>query len=268
VVFSSDDAAAGLPSNYTFAGGDNGVHDFAGAATVTLKTAGSRHVTATDAALAVPSASSAAITVDAAAADRFVWAGTPGSATAGAPFSVTLRVEDQFGNAAAGYTGTVAFSSTDGQAVVPGNYSFTGGDAGVHAFTNGFTLKTTGSRTITASDGSLPALATGAITVAPGAASKLVVLTQPAGATAGSAFATQPAVEVQDVFGNLVTGDSSNVTASIVGGGTLTGTTTVAASSGVATFTNLRIDSAGSAQLHLADGSLIAVDSGSFAVAN
>src|SRR5204862_399413 len=138
VVFSSDDAAAGLPSNYAFAGGDNGVHDFAGAATVTLKTAGSRHVTATDAALAVPSASSAAITVDAAAADRFVWAGTPGSATAGAPFSLTLRVEDQFGNAAAGYTGTVAFSSTDGQAVVPGSYSFTGGDAGIHAFTNGF----------------------------------------------------------------------------------------------------------------------------------
>jgi hypothetical protein len=54
------------------------------------------------------------------------------------------------------------------------------------------------------------------------------------------AFSTQPAVEIRDAAGNLVTASTLNVTATIgSGSGTLTGLTSVAASNGVATFTNL-----------------------------
>src|SRR5207245_2727568 len=44
VAFSSTDAQATLPANYTFVSGDGGVHTFS----ATLKTAGTQSITATD----------------------------------------------------------------------------------------------------------------------------------------------------------------------------------------------------------------------------
>ena len=55
--------------------------------------------------------------------------------TAGAPESVEVFVRDVFGNDAAGYTGTVRFSSDDGSATLPGDYTFTAADQGRHVFT-------------------------------------------------------------------------------------------------------------------------------------
>ena len=55
-----------LPSDYTFIGGDNGVHVFPSA--YTLKTVGSRTVTATDTGTATINGTSAGITVNPAAA--------------------------------------------------------------------------------------------------------------------------------------------------------------------------------------------------------
>ena len=51
---------------------------------------------------------------------------------------------------ATGYTGTVHFTSSDAQAGLPANYTFTGGDAGTHVFS--VTLKTAGTQSITATD--------------------------------------------------------------------------------------------------------------------
>ena len=46
-------------------------------------------------------------------------------------------------------------------------------------------------------------------------------------------------VEVEDPFGNIVTSDSSSVTLAVASGpGSLSGTLTVATSSGIATFGN------------------------------
>lgn len=79
-----------------------------------------------------------------------------------------------------------------------------------------------------------------------GTASKLAFTTQPSrgAATGQTAWATQPAVAVQDVASNVVAGDNStNVTLTCVQpttGCTLIGTTTVTAVNGVATFTDLR----------------------------
>src|SRR5262249_59305571 len=80
------------------------------------------------------------------------------------PISVTVTALDQFNNVAAGYGGTVAFTSSDGQAVLPANYTFTTADAGVHTFSGGVTLKTTGSQTVTATDTATSSI-TGSATV-------------------------------------------------------------------------------------------------------
>ena len=44
-----------------------------------------------------------------------------------------MTAQDPYGNTASGYTGTVHFTSSDGAATLPGNYTFVVGDAGVHS---------------------------------------------------------------------------------------------------------------------------------------
>ena len=76
----------------------------------------------------------------------------PTIATAGTPFSVTVRAEDAFGNTASGYTGTVSFSSSDPAAFLPTPYTFTTNDFGAKTL-GGVILRATGTQTITVSDG-------------------------------------------------------------------------------------------------------------------
>ena len=90
--------------------------------------------------------------MNAAAATTLVVSGYPNPTAAGAAHDVTVTALDPFGNTASGYRGTVHFTSSDGRAVLPGNYTFTAGDAGTHTFTNGVTLKTPGTQSITATD--------------------------------------------------------------------------------------------------------------------
>jgi hypothetical protein len=85
----------------------------------------------------------------ASAATHFSISG-PTTVTAGVSFSVTVTALDANNNVASSYRGTVAFTSSDPRAVRPANYTFTAADNGVHTFT--FTLKTAGTRTITATD--------------------------------------------------------------------------------------------------------------------
>lgn len=82
-------------------------------------------------------------------------------------------------------------------------------------------------------------------------ATKLVWTTPPTGAVPGSAFQAQPVVEAQDAAGVVDTNFNGAVTVNIkagtdIGGAVLLGTTTVSAASGVATFTDLSINQAGS----------------------
>ncbi|HKV05580.1 MAG TPA: hypothetical protein VJO53_10795, partial [Candidatus Acidoferrales bacterium] len=57
--------------------------------------------------------------------------GFPNPATAGAAANFTVTAKDALNNTATGYTGTVHFTSSDGTAVLPANYTFVAGDAGV-----------------------------------------------------------------------------------------------------------------------------------------
>jgi len=47
---------------------------------------------------------------------------------------VTVTAKDAYGNVATGYLGTVHFTSTDANAVLPANYKFTAANAGTHTF--------------------------------------------------------------------------------------------------------------------------------------
>src|SRR5205823_1122493 len=121
VHFSSSDAQAVLPADYTFTGTEAEAH----AVNVTIKTAGSQSLTATDTAACSITGAQTGITVNAAAATTLVLSGFPSPTTAGIPGSATVTAKDPVGNIASAYTGKVHFSSSDSQAVLPGDYTFT-----------------------------------------------------------------------------------------------------------------------------------------------
>jgi hypothetical protein len=202
VHFASSDAAATVPGDYTFQASDAGTHTFTSG--VTLKTAGSQSVTVSSSGL---SSASSTVTVSPATAASLTLT-APATATAGTAFSVTLTAHDAFGNVATGYTGTVHFTSSDGQATLPGDYAFTAADAGTHTFTS-VTLATAGSQTVTAADSAASLNGTASVTVSPAAATHFSV-TAPATSTAGAAF--NVVVTAFDSFGNVATGYTGTVT--------------------------------------------------------
>jgi uncharacterized repeat protein (TIGR01451 family) len=87
----------------------------------------------------------------------------------------------------------------------------------------------------------------GAFEVQAGVANRLAFSVQPSNALAGASISPAVKVQIVDVGNNLVS-STANVTLAIgtnPGGGTLSGTTTVAAVGGTATFSNLSINNVG-----------------------
>jgi parallel beta-helix repeat protein len=132
----------------------------------------------------------------------------PATAVAGSTFNVTVQALDDSGNLVSGYTGTVYFTSSDGQAILPADYTFTGADGGTHTFS--VTLLTAGTQSITATDPTTAGLTgtDGSITVNPAAASQFII-TGPDSVTAGFPF--NLTLTVEDAYGNLATGYSGTV---------------------------------------------------------
>jgi hypothetical protein len=167
--------------------------------------------------------------------------------TAGVPFAVTVKAQDGYGNTATGYVGPIHFTSTDSHADLPADYTFVPGtDQGTHTFS--VTLHSAGQWTVTATDVPSPSVfgVSGTITVQAGPAAKLTFKTQPTNTLVGVAIADF-AVEVQDADGNPVTTSSAAI--GIVLGNNpnsavLSGTATVSAVNGVATFSGLTLDKA------------------------
>src|SRR5439155_6952048 len=122
----------------------------------------------------------------------------------------------------------------------------------------GYTLTATGS-TVSNTPG---VVVSGAFNITTGPAAKLAFTTSPGNSIAGTAFGTQPVVTLQDAGGNTVTGTVQNVTVAIQnnpGGGTLSGTTTVAVNTatGQAVFSGLSINKAGTGYTLTATGSTV-----------
>jgi len=193
VSFTSSDTRALLPASFTFAAADAGRHTFP----VTLKTAGLQTVTASDAADSL--SGTGGFSVSAAAATVCSVLDLPASAAAGAQVGLRVAVSDAFGNAAAGYTGTVALSSNDPRAVLSGPATFSSTDNGVRAFSA--QLKTAGSETISASDAVTGISCQAFVNVLPGA--PLFAVSFP-GAEAWAGTGVVATVKAQDGFGNAI----------------------------------------------------------------
>ena len=144
VHFTSSDGQAVLPANYTFTAADVGQHTFQ----VTFKTTGAHSVSVTDTAnSALQGTANVTITTT---SQILVLAGLGQTVIAGPSQTITVTLMDNFGNVATGYLGTVHFASSDGQSVLPADYSFTASDKGKHTFQA--TFKTVGAQFLSATD--------------------------------------------------------------------------------------------------------------------
>jgi hypothetical protein len=247
VHFTRSDPQAGLPADYTFTPADQGTYTFY----AVLKTAGMQSLTATERGTST-TGTEAGISVNPAPVTTFTVVGFPAPVTAGLAGSFTVTARDLYGNQATGYTGTVHFTSSDPRVTLPGNYTFTAIDAGMHTFSA--TLKTAGTQSLTVTDTASAALtgAQGSILVNPAAASRLV-LSAPTSIRANAQFSL--IVTVVDAYGNVVTGyrgtlsfSSTDATAALPKKYTFAG-----ADGGVHTFTGLRLKKKGKQTITVTD---------------
>jgi hypothetical protein len=198
VHFSSTDGSASLHQNYMFTAAVQGQHSF----TVTLRTAGSQTVTLNDT-VHTTIRGSAVVAVTPAAASQLAVTGFPSPVTAGTVHTFTVAAQDPYGNTAPDFTGTVQFSSSDDQAIVPEDYTFSAADQGIRVF--GAVLRTAGFQSLTATDADDPSITgTQAGILVNAAAFDHLFLSAPDSALAGMPFPLT--VIAQDAFNNTVTG--------------------------------------------------------------
>jgi hypothetical protein len=241
----------------------NGVATFSN---VSLDRAGSYTLAAFDGSLT--SAVSSSFTVSGGAASQLAFVQQPNGAAAGGAISpaVTVEVEDQFGNLVESGSSNVTLTAAIGSGALLGTTTVATVN-GVATFNN-LSLTTAGTYLLSAADGGLSVADSIEFTVTPGASAMVVFAQQPGDTNAGSDISPGVTVDVEDADGNIVTSDDSDVTISLASGsGTLHGTQVLEVVNGVATFSNLSLDQAGSYTLEASDGSLSSVVSNSFNVA-
>ena len=143
--FTSSDTSTGvaLPADETLTNGSATL-------AATLIRAGAQTITVAGTSPS-PLRSTLNVTVAPAAAATVVFT-VPSSVLPSQAFDVRVTFNDQYGNVATGYRGTVQFTTSDPSplARVPANYTFTAADAGAHTFSA--TLWTPTSQTITVRD--------------------------------------------------------------------------------------------------------------------
>lgn len=239
-----------LPSDYTFAPADQGLHTFTKG--FELATAGS---TQTIGAVDTSSGSrtgTIAITVTAGPLSTLAFS-TPAFVTAGTPFTGTVTARDSVGNTISGYGGTVAFSSSDAGATLPSSYAFQPGDNGTKSFQ--FTMVTPGHQTVRVADSAHSLTTTNDVTVSGPTTHLVVAISPPSGHT--TVVTHVPAVAVvtaEDASGNqapsyrgTVGFSSSDGTATLPAAYAFT-----AADAGSHTF-SVTFDAVGSQSLHATD---------------
>ena len=147
--------------------------------------------------------------------------GYAGSWISGVGNSLTITVQDQFGNTETGYNGTVQLSTNDGAASggMP-SHAFIPADNGVFTFPSTVILKTVGTTTtISGADTVSPAVSgtTTNIAVTPGALASFTVAGYPNPTTAG--VSNNVTVTAYDAAGNLKTNYAGTVTLGSSDGG-------------------------------------------------
>ena len=224
-------------------------------------------LTASSAGLA--GATSTTFAVTHAAASQLVFTRQPSNTSADAAIApaVVVTVEDAYGNTVTDSTASVtldmAFNASGATLSGTTTASAVGG---VATFPNLLVRKAGTGYALTAASSGLAGATSGLFDVSPGAAASLDVTTQPTSTTAGQTLAV--AVTVRDAYGNTATNSTASVAVALApnpGGATLSGTQTVSAVAGVATFADLSIAKAGTGYvLNFASAGLPSVSSAAF----
>jgi hypothetical protein len=178
-----------------------------------------------------------------------------GDATAGTAFNVTVNALDANDVLDASYAGTVHFSGGGDNASLPADTSLSGGTGTFPA-----TLKQAAPQIITAEDqGDDTINGNVHVDVDPDAPFKLEI-TGPSDAVSArpsdpstTAWVLSFQVDVKDQWGNLETGNSDNIHATLNTGGFSDGTTSQAASGGTASFGGLKVLDPGSYTITVRD---------------
>lgn len=189
VTITSSDPLAQLPGPTPLVHGTATVQ-------VILRTAGNQTISVSDAAHVLNSGMGS-VTVNAAQLAQLTVSSVPASAGAGTAFSITVSGIDPFGNVVSSYSGTLHFTSSDPQAVLPADMKL---QSGTGSFK--ITLKTAGSQTFTATDTANASLvASAGITVNPGNLAQIAV-SAPSAVTTSLSFMV--IVNAEDTYGNVV----------------------------------------------------------------
>ncbi|HYK11328.1 MAG TPA: hypothetical protein VEV39_11055 [Gemmatimonadales bacterium] len=176
----------------------------------------------------------------------------PSNGTAGEAMRVQVSAVDSNGAVVAVFNGqvTLALADNPGNDQLHGTVTVTAiqgtatfADVAIDHAASGYSLSaaTTG----------LTGATSGHFDVAAGAPATATYTTQPTSTSSGSTITPAVQVQVVDAFGNPVTAYSGNVTIALAHDGSvlrdasLQGTTTVTATSGRASFSNLHIDQSG-----------------------
>ena len=196
------------------------------------------------------SGTSATFNISAAATTNLAFGVQPSTVAAGQFISPAVQVfiQDAFGNvdATANTPVTIAIAANPGGATLGGTLTVTAVN-GVATFSDLTLDKAAINYTLTAFDGVLVTAISAPFNVVAGAATHLAISTQPSDTQAGQAISPAVQVRVLDFFDNLVTTNTSFVTVSLntnPGGSVLSGSLSVQAAGGVATFSNLSLNKA------------------------
>jgi type II secretory pathway pseudopilin PulG len=191
--------------------------------------------------------------ISAGAPAKLVFTTSPSNSTGGtafAPHQPVVTIEDATGNPVAGDTSmvTLAIGNNPGNGTLSGCTGTSNGN-GVVSFTGCAIDKIGTGYTLTATDATdnltLPSGPSSPFNVTPGPATQLAFTTTPPnGSSAGSVFATQPVVTLEDAGGNTATSNTSTITLAIgtnPGGGTLSSGCSGTTVAGVANFSGCSI---------------------------
>ena len=194
---------------------------------------------------------SSLVTVVPGAASRLAFTVQPRNVAAGASISpdVKVEVQDAGGNRISTSTAPVTMSlgTNPGGATLSGTRTVNA-VAGVATFTDLRINRVGNGYTLSAASPGLTDAVSSTFNVTPGAAATMRFGVQPSDVVAGAAISPAITVELLDAQGNIATGAAPQVSLSLgnnPGGATLSGTTTVAAVAGVATFTGLNLNAVG-----------------------
>jgi|GEM_PF-1695925 len=188
----------------------------------------------------------------------------PGTATAGDTLPLVVHVEDADGNLITSDNSNVTVMVASGSGSLVGTTTVAAVN-GVATFTD-LQLQRADTYTLTVQDGTLTTATTDPFTIIAGVPAQVRFDDQPTTTAVGATISPAVTVCVEDQFGNDVLTDTSSVTLALNGPGNLSGTLTVAAVAGQATFTDLSIDTEGEHSLGASDASLSTDTSTTFAV--